>query len=182
MNKKHLLESERLILRDLSLNDADAWFEIFNSDKVGQFLVKYDNKEDVEKLVTKKINKYANLEGSTYSAIEKTSNKIIGSVEIKFDSNLKEAEISYVFNENYWNKGYATESSLLLLDYAFNVLGAKKVIADCKENNIPSIHILQNKIGMTFIKNEPNYMFDETTQKHIGFNFYEITKSNYQKK
>lgn len=181
LEKKQIIETKRLILRELSIDDLDAWYEIFNSNTISKYLTKYTDKSKLLDLINKKISKYNNSLGSSFSLVLKETNKVIGSFELKHNNMDNTAEMSYVINEHYWQKGYATEGANALLDYAFNYLNVAKVKADCKEHNDISIHMLINKLNMKFIKYEKDYMFDEYLNKMVGFNFYELTKNDYMK-
>lgn len=46
----------------------------------------------------------------------------------------------------FWGKGYAFEAWSLVLDYAFNRLDLRKIIAGAVAGNLPSIHVLK-KLG-----------------------------------
>jgi [ribosomal protein S5]-alanine N-acetyltransferase len=56
-------------------------------------------------------------------------------------------ELGFIFNPKFQNKGYCTEASSAILDYAFTALKAHKVVAFCNPKNIPSWKVLE-KIGM----------------------------------
>ncbi|RJE87032.1 N-acetyltransferase [Paenibacillus sp. 1011MAR3C5] len=56
-------------------------------------------------------------------------------------------EIGWVFHPNYHNNGFATEAAKAVVNYAFVVLNAHRVIATCQPENIPSYRIME-KIGM----------------------------------
>ena len=47
-------------------------------------------------------------------------------------------EIVYIFNKDYWNNGYATESAIYCKKYAFDVLNSDKVYSIIRDNNISS--------------------------------------------
>ncbi|MBI9010467.1 MAG: GNAT family N-acetyltransferase [Tenericutes bacterium] len=52
-------------------------------------------------------------------------------------------EIGYVFNSDYHNLGYATESLLALLEYLFVERKAHRIIAYCSVLNQPSFRLLE---------------------------------------
>ncbi len=170
MNKKSVIETKRLILRELNKEDLDDWFEIFSAENVGKFLRLYDNKEDIALLIDKKIAKFSNNLGSSYSIVEKESNKVIGSFELYVDIDNNEAKISYVINDAFGGKGYVTEAAFAVLDYAFDELRIETINGDCKEINTASIHILRDKLQMNFIKTED------------GYSYYNLNKKDYKKK
>ena len=53
--KKYKIVTQRLIIKNLKKEDCYDWLEIFNSDLVGKYLIKYEKLEDIKKLIDKKI-------------------------------------------------------------------------------------------------------------------------------
>jgi ribosomal-protein-alanine N-acetyltransferase len=58
--------------------------------------------------------------------------------------------------QEYWNRGYATEASLGLLNYGFKTLGLKKIVSTAHVENLASRRVME-KIGMDFIDNRVHY-------------------------
>lgn len=55
-------------------------------------------------------------------------------------------DLGYRFTQKYWGKGYATEASAALMDYAFNKLKIPCVYALIEADNLKSRRVLE-KIG-----------------------------------
>ena len=76
-------------------------------------------------------------------------------------------EIGYLFEREYWHKGYATEAAVACKKYAFETLNADEVCSIIRDTNIASQNVaLRNgmKITDTWIKNYrnvdmPHYLF-----------------------
>ena len=76
-------------------------------------------------------------------------------------------EIGYLFEREYWHKGYATEAALACKKYAFETLNADEVCSIIRDTNIASQNVaLRNgmKITDTWTKNYrnvdmPHYLF-----------------------
>lgn len=66
---------------------------------------------------------------------------------------LKENQVSlgYRLFPDYWNKGFATEIAKSLIEYGFNRLQLKKIVATARQENTSSIRVL-DKAGMKFEK------------------------------
>ena len=56
-------------------------------------------------------------------------------------------EIGWVFNPNYYNKGYASEAAKAMLEFGFEKMKLHRIIATCQPENIPSYRVME-KIGM----------------------------------
>lgn len=169
--------TNRLVLRKLKEEDNFDWLEMLNSEKVGKFIHQITDVETINKIINKKIEKYKVNKGESFSVIQKSSSKVIGNVELKVDEVENSGEISYVFNDKFWNNGYATESTVAVINYAFDVLKVDKIVADCLENNLSSIHILKDKLKMKQTKSEARV--DKATNKSLNFVYFEL--KNFKK-
>lgn len=82
---------------------------------------------------------------SVWALEEKKSQKLAGWFMLKKTTE-DYPELGYMIQKEFWGKGYATEASLSLLDYAL-CLGFKKVMATTSKENQASIRVLE-KSGM----------------------------------
>lgn len=60
----------------------------------------------------------------------------------------KDVEVGYIIAKEHWGKGYATESTLGMIEYALDALGVNKLVAYTDEANRGSNHVLE-KCGFT---------------------------------
>lgn len=172
--KKSVILTKEVTLRGLKKEDASAWLRIFNSEKVGKFINRIDDLDTINKMIDYKIKKYSDNLGGSYSIIENKQNQVIGNIELKHNSQTSSAELSYVIDEHYWNKGFATTAAKILIKYAFEDLKVKQVTADTKADNYASNRILSKKLSMKLIDSKANEAGDI-------FNFYSISYDDYQK-
>ena len=84
------------------------------------------------------------LEG-VIEGIKKTG-ETIGSCELEF-TDKDPAELAWELHRNYWRKGYGTEIGHTLLKLGFDLLGIRRIIADCNTLNKGSYGIME-KMGM----------------------------------
>jgi len=74
--------------------------------------------------------------------------RLIGSCGVRVnDRTLREGNIGYELNPEYWAHGYATEAARAMLDYGFDRLGLHRIWAQCNADNTASAHVLE-KLGM----------------------------------
>jgi len=171
-----VLESERLILRPMVEADLEDFYEIFSADEVGYFVNKMSH-EDVERYFEKKKKTEEN--PFSFAVVLKENGKMIGVCEIKRNKENNFGEISYVFNANYWRKGYCTEACKQVVKFAFEVGDLHRIEADCFEDNYASGKILREKLHMNFEGSLTNYAFNSATGKVMPFRFFGITKQQY---
>ncbi len=65
------------------------------------------------------------------------------------------AELGYWIGRPYWGRGYATAANRLLLDYSFDALSLRRVIARPLLRNRASRRVLE-KLGFRFVEAQPN--------------------------
>jgi RimJ/RimL family protein N-acetyltransferase len=171
-----IIETERLILREFTIDDYQAVFE-FNSNVE---LHKYTGDKVIKSLESSKdmirniwIRDYKNYGFGRWAAIYKPENKIIGFAGLKYLPEFDEVDIGYRFLPYYWGKGIATEVSVEIIKYGFEKLGIEKIIGIARIENTGSCKVLE-KIGLSLYKTG-DYMGDKKR-----YNWYMIERSNYK--
>lgn len=144
---KKILETERLILRELNSNDALSFYDLNNNPNV----IKYTGNlpfESVEKArdFLLSYRDYDENGFGRWAVIEKATEKFLGWCGLKYS---KETDIGFRFFEEYWNKGFATESAKVCLDYGFNEFHLSKIVGRVMAENIASIKVLE-KLGLVY--------------------------------
>ena len=143
------LETKRLIIRPITLDDKNEIFE-YRSDTESNKYQGWIPKtiDDVETFIGK-ISEQIN-EPETwfqYVIIEKETHKLVGDVGIHFfDSENRTVEIGCTLNKEFQNKGYATESVKRVIDYLFNELNKHRIITSIDPDNKNSIRLVE-RIG-----------------------------------
>lgn len=173
------LVSERLIIRRFEKNDWKDLFEYLSDEEVVKFEPYdiYSEQQAKEEAINRSNNE------CFYAVCLKESGKVIGNLYFgkgDFDT----WELGYVFNRKYQGNGYASESSKALIDYAFENLDVRRIIALCSDKNERSWKLLEH-LGMRreglFLQNVA--FKTDTNGQLIWFNSYEyaILKSEWNK-
>ena len=95
-----------------------------------------------------------NRDGYSYWAvIEKSSNNLIGVCGLVAEQadNENQVGIGFIFNKEYWGKGYAVESASACVDYAFHILNLNEITAQIRPDNTSSRKVAE-KLGMSIKK------------------------------
>lgn len=146
------LETPRLVLRPLYLNDAQDVFEYSSNPNVTRYNDCEPFKKIEESIEFIKLTHTLNIDNSLsfLGIVDKKSNKVIGTVGLFRRTDLSKwtLELGYSLAESYWGKGYATEAVRTLIDYAFAILpGLERIEATCLTPNVASQKVLE-KVGM----------------------------------
>jgi RimJ/RimL family protein N-acetyltransferase len=123
-----VLETKRLVLRPIALEDKEAVFEYAKNPLVGPNAGWKPHQSSNESLMFIEycIKKREYGQPGNYAIIYKENNKMIGTIEVHSFSGYK-GEIGFVLNPDYWNKGIMTEAAKMLIIYAFEVLEIKRL-------------------------------------------------------
>ena len=142
------IKTDRLLLRKFQVNDAEEIFATWTSDeRVAKYTSWYAHKniEDTKSYVGYMTSKK---ELSDYNWIIELDNKIIGSINVCYSNEYLEiAGIAYVLGYEYWGNGYITEAAKAVIQFLFNDVNYRKIIAGCDSENIGSSKVME-KIGM----------------------------------
>ena len=147
------LETERLILRRFTIEDAESMFNNWASDEeVTKFLTWPTHKsiEESKWFINFCLENYLNLSFYNWVIELKKTHELIGNisiVEVLEDTN--SMELGWVIGKKYWGNGYAPEAGNKIIDVMFNEVGAECIFALHDVNNPKSGRAIQ-KLGMKY--------------------------------
>ncbi|MDZ8187863.1 MAG: GNAT family protein [Nostoc sp. ChiSLP02] len=146
-----ILETNRLLMREFIDTDWQAVFA-YQSDPLYLLYTDWTHRteNDVCEFVQMFINQQKEEPRTKFqlAVVLKEENRLIGNCGIRVnDLELKEANIGYEINSQYWGQGYATETAQAILKFGFDKLGMHRIWAWCVTENIGSVRVLE-KIGM----------------------------------
>lgn len=137
-------------MRKLTKEDAKDFYELNLDTEVLKYTgdKPFDNLQASIDFLTS-YDQYEKFGVGRLAVIDKDTSNFMGWCGLKYSPDNNEYDIGFRFHRNYWNKGYATETSKKCLDIGFSVLEIEKIVGRAMKENIGSIKVLE-KIGMTF--------------------------------
>lgn len=172
------LETDRLILRKFTIDDAPKMFKNYGSDSnVNKFFNWKTHKTINDSIETIKLfmKEYEN-NGFHWAVLIKDTNELIGDIAINhIDKKNNNCEIGYQFGSNYWGKGYATETLKVILDYLLNDCEFNLVEGKCRSSNVSSSRVME-KAGMNRDAILPKRRYNKYTNEYEDLIVYSITK------
>jgi len=149
-----VLETERLLLRQLSTADADFILELLNEPS----FIRNIGDRGVRTIKAAKsyisngpVASYAKNGFGLYLVKLKETNESIGMCGLIKRDTLEDVDIGYAFLPRFWSKGYAVEAAQATKEYAKHVIGLNRIVAIVDPTNDGSIRVLE-KIGLKFEK------------------------------
>lgn len=146
------LETERLLLRKIVMEDVDDIFEYASIPEVAEFVIwsPHKTKDDSIQFVNLAEQEFLNKGMITWGIELKSENKLIGSISIHHIQLIHScAEIGYALHQKYWGKGLVTEAMKEILRFGFNVMNFNRLEAYCEEKNVGSWRVME-KCGMKY--------------------------------
>ena len=148
---KTIFTSERLILRELDVSDAENFYKL-NSDP---HVIKYTGDSDFNSVNEARafLQNYSEYEKDGYgrwAVLSKADNVFLGWCGLKLNEENK-VDLGFRFFKIYWGNGFATEAAKACLNYGFSELKLPIIIGRALIENAASIKVLE-KIGMKYWK------------------------------
>lgn len=173
------LETDRLILRRLTKNDAYQAFKNWTNDpKTTRYLTwkPHVTVENTKSLFETWEKEYEEPYKYRWVVEIKELKEIIGTIDVVHKS-IREctAEIGYCYGSKYWGNGYGTEALTKVIDYLLNEVGFDLVEARHLITNPASGRVME-KSGMKYETTLRKRMIDNVTNERVDLKVYSIMK------
>ncbi|WP_054957494.1 GNAT family N-acetyltransferase [Paenibacillus dakarensis] len=177
-----VLETERLILRKITMDDAEDMFLYASDDEVSRF-VPWETHRTIENTlgyISFVVERYENKTIAPWGIEYKENGRMIGTVDFVFwKPEHQVAELGYVLGKDYWGKGIITEAAAELLRFAFTKMDLVRIQARCIADNTGSSRVME-KIGMTYEGTQRKA--EKVKGTHRDFKWYAILKEDYEQR
>ena len=160
-----IIETERLILRPLTVQDAPDIFERWCTDeRVAKYVTwsVHGSVKETEQWLAMEEAGLESDESYQWGFTLKESGYLFGSGGFFYNEEEEAWELGYNLMFKFWNQGYATEAAKAMLDFGINVLQEKEFMARHAVDN-PASGAVMRKCGFQYEKNEMHTKFDGVT-------------------
>jgi ribosomal-protein-alanine N-acetyltransferase len=176
------LETEDYKLRKLNKNDARDIVDIYENKDIMTYdralFIKSESK--ARKFIEELNDMYEDRERIDWAIEDKKLEKVIGLVALFNISVLdSRAEVGYVLNKDYTNKGIMQYILRWIVDFSFNFLGIHKLEANINAQNAPSIKICE-KIGFEREGCRKKQVFDRKTGEYNDNYTYGLINESWE--
>ena len=147
---KIVIETERLILREITAADFDALARVLKDEETMYAYEGAFDDETVNYWITRQAERYAENGFGLWLAVLKSTGESVGMCGLTMQPwrGGEVLEIGYLFERAHWHNGYATEAARACRDYAFDVLGESEVCSIIRDTNTASQAVAKRN-GMT---------------------------------
>lgn len=151
--QKHLpltvLETERTIVREITVKDLPALYELYDDDEIGKFLEPLYEYEEEKTFTEKYIDEVYGIYGyGLWVVFDKKDGTLIGraGIGIRNIDGKDENELGYIIKKEYRSMGYCMEICTAIIEYAWSELGFEHLYIVTEPLNVKSVRVAE-KLG-----------------------------------
>ena len=173
MEQRIILETDRLFLREMNIDDFDALYKVLaDRDIMQHYPYTFDEKR-VRDWIERNMNRYLENGFGLWGVCLKDTKEMIGDCGLTLQNIEGEMlpEIGYHIRADHQRKGYAKEAASAVRDWAFTNTDYPALYSYCKYTNVGSYKTAES-IGMHFEKEYPD---PENKITHVSVIFREET-------
>lgn len=165
-----ILDTKRLILREMSQADFPALCKILRDDEVMYAYEGAFTEEEARDWLDRQLMRYQEFGFGLWAVVLKETGRMIGQCGVTMQpyNGGQIMEVGYLFQKEFWHQGYASEAAIGCKEYAFDKLGANEIYSIIRDTNVASQNVAKRN-GMTcvaeFIKHYrgidmPHFLFE----------------------
>jgi RimJ/RimL family protein N-acetyltransferase len=148
-----ILETERLMLRQLAPDDADALALVLSDPETMKYYPAKIDHNETQQWIERNLRRYAEDGVGLWAMLLKATGELIGDCGIICQHVEGEYlyEVGYHLRRDHWGKGLATEAAIACREWAFANLEVDRLISLIRPENVPSCRVAERN-GMTIWK------------------------------
>ena len=146
------LETERLILRKMVLNDAEAVFAYASNSEVSRYTLWETHRsiEDSRAFLEFATQKYENGGEPDWGIVYRGNGWLVGACGlVNWEAEHARAEVGFVLSREYWGRGLMSEAVRAILRFGFERMNLNRIEARCIAENAASARVME-KAGMVY--------------------------------
>lgn len=160
-----IIETERIILRPVSIDDAADIFEKWTSDeRVAKYMrwTVHQSSDATAKWLDAEVEGNKSRTSYQWAFTRKEDGYLFGTGGIFMNQEENCYEIGYQIMHDEWGKGYATEAAKAIIEFTKDTLHEKEMVAGYMVGNDASGRVME-KCGFVYEKNATAVKFDGKT-------------------
>jgi RimJ/RimL family protein N-acetyltransferase len=146
------IETRRLILRPISIEDLDEFVELHADPEVTRYVSSFDRAAAEERL-RKNDREWQERGHGMLAVLDRESGEFLGRAAVKYWPQFDETEVGWVLRRPAWGRGYGTEAGRACVDWAFAELEVPYLTAMIMPGNDRSVRIAE-RLGMTPLRED----------------------------
>ena len=171
-----IMESERLIFRQYTMEDFDALYAILSDEETMRHYPKPYDEAGTKRWLTWSLDNYEKYGFGLWALVLKETGEFIGDCGLTLQNIDGEQlpEIGYHIHKKHWRKGYGSEAAKRVRDWAFEQTEYDRLYSYMTVSNVPSYSTAASA-GLKRIK---EYTDEQGERLYV----YAITREEWEKK
>ena len=168
---ERVIETERLILRTVTVDDAEAIFVWASDPDVNKFMI-YPLHKDIN--VTREWLKTRDVNGTDefdLGFVLKETGELIGQGGLFYHEDLDAWAVGYNLRKDYWGRGLVPEAIRAIIDCVDKEKGIRAIVGEFAKDNIKSQRVME-KLEMSYWKDSKYTKLDGS----VTFDSYKYIK------
>ncbi|MDR3141427.1 MAG: GNAT family N-acetyltransferase [Tannerellaceae bacterium] len=172
-----LFETERLCVSKFTRDDLDSLHRIMEKPEVMYAWEHGFTRNETRKWISHQLTRYKKDRYGYFAVFLKESGELIGQAGLMKSviGGDEVTELGFIFDNEFWGKGYATESAKACLQYGFEKLGLNQIYCSIRPENTASIRVAEN-LEMTKT-GEHTIIYNDIEMLHY---IYVLEKNDFQ--
>ena len=137
-----LIDTERLLLRALVMDDLDEFAALHRDPEVVRFVRALDRGQAEERLRANE-QEWAERGHGMLAVLERSSGRLLGRVGLKYWPQFQETEAGWLLRRDAWGHGYATEAARVCLEWGFAMVPVPYITAMIQPANTRSLQVAE---------------------------------------
>lgn len=144
-----ILETRRLRLRELVVDDLDFVATMLGNPDVSRYYERIFTRRDAEAWLRRQVDRYQRDGHGLWLTVDRATGTPIGQVGLLIQQleGVREPEVGWLLHRPFWGHGFATEAAAAVRDAAFSRWRHAHVVSLIRPVNLPSVRVAE-RIGM----------------------------------
>jgi RimJ/RimL family protein N-acetyltransferase len=147
-----LIETERLLLRPLSIGDLEDFAKLHTDREVTRFISAFDRAESEARL-RQNDAEWRERGHGMLAILDRGSGEFLGRAAVKYWPQFDETELGWTLRREAWGRGYATEAARACITWGFSELEVPYLTAMISPANARSVRVAE-RLGMTPLRDD----------------------------
>lgn len=147
-----IIETERLVLRPLTMTDLDEFVAMHAMPEIRQTMGPFDRDAAAARLERNE-REWQERGHGLVAILERTTGRFLGRSGLKYWPQFDETEVGWVLRGDAWGHGFATEAGRACLDWGFRAFELSYLTAMIQPQNARSIAVAR-RLGMRPIRDD----------------------------
>jgi RimJ/RimL family protein N-acetyltransferase len=160
---KHILETPRLRLREMTIEDLDFVASMLADSDVMRYYPRCCTREESAAWIQRQRARYARDGFGFWLAVASATGEPVGQAGLLMQDldGVMKVGLGYLMHRPFWRRGFAYEACTGILEHAFGTLGLARVVCPIRPENAPSRRLAE-KLGMV-----PGMQIEYAGYQHI---------------